>query len=92
MQDDPKLKLFPRFESDEEAERFVDEADLSEYDFSGFKRMQLEFKAKTATVSMRMSEDLLAAVKRRAKEESMPYQRFIRMALEQALAAGKRQG
>lgn len=28
------LKQFPRFDTDEEAERFVETADLSEYDFS----------------------------------------------------------
>jgi viroplasmin and RNaseH domain-containing protein len=32
------LEPFRKFESDEEAERFVDEADLSEYDFRGSSR------------------------------------------------------
>jgi hypothetical protein len=32
-----KLKALPSFASDEEAEKFVDTADLSEYDLSGFK-------------------------------------------------------
>jgi hypothetical protein len=39
---DKPLKKFPLFLTDEEAEHFVDEADLSEYDFSGFKRMKFE--------------------------------------------------
>jgi uncharacterized protein (DUF4415 family) len=32
-----KLKQLPRYKSDADAERFVDEADLSEYDLSGFR-------------------------------------------------------
>lgn len=38
-----KLKKLPPLLSDADAERFVDEADLSEYDLSGFKAMQFEF-------------------------------------------------
>ena len=34
-----RKKPLPHFGSDEEAVRFVDEADLSEYDLSGFKPM-----------------------------------------------------
>ena len=81
----PELKPFPTFATDEEAEEFVATADLSEYDFSGFKRVRFEFKPKTATVGMRMPQDLLDAVKARASREGIPYQRFIRHTLEQAL-------
>lgn len=46
---DAKLgKRFPVFQSDEEAERFVDEADLSEFDFSGFKPMRFELEKRQA--------------------------------------------
>lgn len=34
------LKEFPSFATDKEAEDFVDNADLSEYDFSGFKTVK----------------------------------------------------
>jgi predicted DNA binding CopG/RHH family protein len=43
-------------------------------------------KAKTANVSMRIPQALPDALKDRAKREGVPYQRFIRRALEQALA------
>jgi len=33
----PKNKTLPQFETDEDAQKFTDEADLSEYDLSGFK-------------------------------------------------------
>jgi predicted DNA binding CopG/RHH family protein len=79
-------KRIPIFESDEEAERFVETADLTEYDLSQFKPARFEFEKKAARVNMRLPEPLLAAVKARAKARGIPYQRFIREALEQALA------
>ena len=79
------LRKFPRFESDEEAERFVAEADLSDYDFSDFKPMRFEFEKKTAQVNLRMPEGLLKTLKDRAKERGIPYQRLIRETLERAL-------
>lgn len=39
-------KKFPDFKTDEEAERFVAAADLTEYDFSDFKSVKFEFAAK----------------------------------------------
>jgi CopG antitoxin of type II toxin-antitoxin system len=36
------LKKLPVLMTDEEAERFIDEPDLSEYDLSGFRRMKFE--------------------------------------------------
>jgi len=39
---DKPAKPFPRFDSDEAAERFVAEADLSQHDFSGFRPMKFE--------------------------------------------------
>jgi predicted DNA binding CopG/RHH family protein len=79
-------KKIPAFETDEEAERFVDTADLTEYDLSQFRPVRFEFERKAARVNMRLPEPLLAAVKARAKARGIPYQRFIREALEQAIA------
>lgn len=39
-----KLKQIPSFKTDEEAENFVDTANLSEYDFSDFRPMQFKFE------------------------------------------------
>jgi len=78
-------KKIPTFKSDEEAERFVETAELSEYDLSGAKPVRFEFEKKTARVNMRLPEPLLAAVKDRAKARGIPYQRFIREALERAV-------
>jgi predicted DNA binding CopG/RHH family protein len=79
-------RKIPLFESGEEAERFVETADLTEYDLSQFKPVQFEFEKKAARVNMRLPEPLLAAVKARARARGIPYQRFIREALEQAVA------
>jgi predicted DNA binding CopG/RHH family protein len=78
-------KKIPIFKTDEEAERFVETADLSEYDLSGAKPVQFEFEKKDARVNMRLPQTLLAALKAQAKQRGIPYQRLIREALEQAL-------
>ena len=44
MSKDKKNKPFPRFKNDKEAERFVENADLSEYDFSDFKPVNFDFQ------------------------------------------------
>ena len=79
-------KKIPTFRTDKEAERFVDTADLSEYDLSGFKTVHFEFERKTAQLNMRVPKPLLDAVKKRAKARGIPYTRFIREAVERALS------
>ena len=83
----PKLKKLPPLLTDKDAEEFIDHADLSDYDLSGFKPMRFEFQAKSAQINMRLPQQLLDAVKARAGREGMPYQRFIRQTLEQAVAS-----
>ena len=83
-------KKIPDFQSDAEAEAFVDKADLSEYDFSQFKPLRFEFQPKTERVNMRLPAELLQAVRRKAEAEGMPYQRFIRATLELAVAGKTR--
>lgn len=78
----------PRFKSDDEAEAFL-EQDLSDLDFSQFKPVQFEFRPKDKSLNLRLSEDLLNAIRARAKKEGMPYQRYIRLALERAVAERK---
>jgi predicted DNA binding CopG/RHH family protein len=85
MRSKKTLKPLPRLKSDEEAERFVDTADLRDYDLSRFRPAQFEFERKTAQVNLRMPKGLLKAVKERAQKRGVPYQRFIRETLERAL-------
>jgi predicted DNA binding CopG/RHH family protein len=81
-----KLRQFPEFKSDEEAEQFVATADLSEYDFSDFKPMRFEIAPKSAQLNMRLPEQLLQAVKAKAKERGIPYTRLVREVLERTVA------
>jgi predicted DNA binding CopG/RHH family protein len=86
MKNKTKLKPMPPLLSDVEAEEFVDTADLTEYDLSGFKPVRLEMLAKEARVMLRLPRPLLNAVKAEADKQKMPYSRFIRMTLEHALS------
>jgi predicted DNA binding CopG/RHH family protein len=79
----------PRFKTDEEAEAFL-EQDLSDLDFSHFKPMHFEFRPKQKSLNLRISEELLNAIRAHAKREGIPYQRYIRQALERAVMQHKR--
>lgn len=78
-------KKVPTPTSDDEAETFVENADLTEYDLSSAQPMHFEFEEKGARVNMRLPQGLLDAVKRQAAERGIPYQRFIRETLEHAV-------
>jgi predicted DNA binding CopG/RHH family protein len=80
-----KTKTLPVFKTDKQAEAFVDSADLTQYDLSGGQPVRFEFEKKGARINMRVPETLLNAVKHRAKTRGIPYQRFIREALERAV-------
>jgi predicted DNA binding CopG/RHH family protein len=51
--------------------------------------VQFEFEAKTERVNMRLPKALLSAVKEKAATAGVPYQRFIRQALERAVVQDK---
>ena len=78
------MKHVPKLKTDADAEAFL-EKDLSGLDFSQFKPARFEFQAKDAQINMRLPSKLLAAVKASAKSSGIPYQRFIRETLEQAV-------
>lgn len=75
----------PIFKTDKEAEDFVATADLSKFDLSGAKFVRFELKRKDKSINLRLPEQLLDAVRTQAETDGVPYQRFIRMAIEQAL-------
>lgn len=72
--------------TDEEAEAFLMQ-DLSDLDFSQFKRHHFEFEKKEAQVNMRVPQSLLDSVKDRAKAHGIPYTRYIRMLMERDIAS-----
>jgi predicted DNA binding CopG/RHH family protein len=79
-------KRIPNFKTDAEAERFVETTDLSDYDLAGAKPVRFEFEKKDARINMRLPQGLVAALKERAKQRGIPYQRYIREALEQVVS------
>jgi predicted DNA binding CopG/RHH family protein len=86
MSKDKSLKQMPPLNSDAEAEAFVADADLSEYDLSVFVPTRFEFTAKSAAINMRLPQPLLDALKARAEARGMPYTRYVRMLIEADLA------
>ena len=78
-------KPLPNLQTDDEAERFVSEADLTEYDLSGLQTMQFEFQPKSERLNLRVPKGLLDAVKAAAASAGIPYQRYIRQTLEVAV-------
>ena len=84
MKADPKS--LPPLRSDAEAEEFVETADLTQYDLSGFKPMRFEIEPKAASLNMRLPTPLLDAVKAKAKARGIPYPRYVRMLLETDVA------
>jgi predicted DNA binding CopG/RHH family protein len=76
----------PVLRTDEEAEAFLMQ-DLSDLDWSQFKRHHFEFEKKEAQVNMRVPQSLLDAMKDKAKALGVPYTRYIRMLMERDIAA-----
>ena len=79
-------RKWPELTSDEDAERFVEEADLSEYDFSQMVPVSFEFEKKAAALNMRIPQSLLDAVKAKAAAKGVPFTRYVRLLIEQDLA------
>jgi len=84
-----KARQMPSLRNDESAEAFVSEADLTDYDLSGFKPMRFEIEPKSAALNMRLPASLLAALKARAKAKGVPYTRYVRMLLETDVAQSR---
>ena len=82
-------KKIPTFKSDRAAVAFIDKADLTEYDLSGAQLTRFEIKPKDKSINLRVSEDLYKAVRKRAARAGVHYQRYIRLALERAVAGPK---
>jgi predicted DNA binding CopG/RHH family protein len=81
-----KTKQLPTLPSDEAAEDFVSTADLSSYDLTGFKHAKFEFQPKAAALNLRLPQNLLNALKAKAKAQGIPYTRYVRLVLEKDIA------
>ncbi|MBV8444168.1 MAG: hypothetical protein JO312_27020 [Hyphomicrobiales bacterium] len=81
-------KKFPDLKSDEDADAWLQGADLTEYDLSGMKKVRFELTRKDASISLRLPAVLLATLKANAAKANMPTQRLIRMMIEAQLSEG----
>lgn len=81
----PKMPL-PPLRSDQEAERFVDEADLSEYDLSGARLMRFHFTDQPRRdLRLSLTEAVVERAKKAAEARSEPLDRFLEDIIERAL-------
>ena len=81
-----KIKPLPSLTNDAQAQYFVSEANLSHYDLSGFKPTRFEFEPKAAALNLRLPQNLLDALKLKAKAKGIPYTRYVRLVLENDVA------
>lgn len=78
-------KPWPTLPTDEDAERFVEQADLTEYDWSAAEPIHYEFEDKSARVTMRLPESQLERIKAEAAKRGVKYQRFMRELMERGM-------
>jgi predicted DNA binding CopG/RHH family protein len=83
-------KKLPALRSEKEAEDLLDQ-DLSEYISAGnLEPFAFEYMPKQKSVNLRISDELLRAVRAAARRRGIAYQRYIRQALELALQRGEK--
>lgn len=78
-------RKLPVVKTDSRAAAVVETADLTSYDLSEMRTTRFEFAPKEARINMRLPGKLLTAIKAAATRAGVPYQRFIRQALEEAI-------
>jgi len=78
-------KPWPSLPSDEAAEEFVANADLTDFDWSAAEPFSYEFADKSARVTMRMPESQLEVIKAEAQKRGVKYQRFMRELMDRGL-------
>jgi len=85
-------KKLPALKSDKDAEKLL-ERDLSAYiGAENLDPFPFEYQPKQKSVNLRISDDLLKAVRAAARRRGIPYQRYIRQALELAIRQRETRG
>ena len=78
-------KQLPKFKNDSDIEKFLDR-DLSDHLVpENFQTVTFEFEPKEKMVNLRMSKALFESIKSAAQKKKIPYQRYIRQALENSV-------
>ncbi len=81
------MKQIPKFESEEEERRFWLEHDSTEYVDWSKARVGLfpNLKPSTKTISLRLPESMLAALKLLANKWDVPYQSLVKVFLSERI-------
>lgn len=82
-----KPLVLPKFKNEEEEVKFWDKIDLTEYfEPSDFKRVAFPNLRRTKRlISIRLPEELIGKVKKKAAKLDMPYQSLIRQYIQQGV-------
>ena len=85
-------KKLPALKIDREGQELLNK-DLSAYiTAENLEPFPFEYRPKQKSVNLRISDELLNAVRAAARRNGVPYQRFIRQALELALERARHSG
>ncbi|MBO0663266.1 BrnA antitoxin family protein [Jiella sp. MQZ9-1] len=82
---DTKLKPLPPLHSDEDAERFIEEADLTECDPAQFKPMTFRRLGQADRMTFELSPDLVRKLSAKAKQDGVAEGDILRRLLEDHL-------
>jgi predicted DNA binding CopG/RHH family protein len=85
MNNPKQLKPMLHHYSDEEADRFLEEENLGDYDLSGFKPTHFEFAKKEARLELRLPSEQLVALKAEAQKMGIPHTRLVRQFITEGL-------
>lgn len=81
-------KPLPKFKSSKAFEKFFEKTDLGDYlEPQDFKKISLHFKNQDRLISLRVSSELLALLKKAALKHKTKYQRLIKSILEENVQA-----
>ena len=83
----PALKSLPILLTDKEAEDFVANADLTQYDLSHrISLSELDLRLKDASIHLRLPQGQLDQIKSEAEKRGIPYQRFMRELIQRGMS------
>jgi predicted DNA binding CopG/RHH family protein len=80
-----KAKPWPTLPTDQAAADFVENADLSEFDWSQAVPITMEHRKKDGQLNVRMPDEELSKVREAAKNEGIPLSRFVRLMITRGM-------
>lgn len=85
MNNSKKPNPWPTLPTDEDAAKFVEESDLSQYDWGNMVPITMEFRKKNSQLNLRLPEDELTRARAAAEREGMPLSRFVRLMIARGM-------